>query len=459
MNPARPVQVESQRLPSGGAVMYDPCESMVIPTGATVSVNLCWGQQWAWQQQEMPPDRRSPSLIFTCVMSLPEQTRLGDVQAALRMVTARHAALRSTVSAGPGRPPQSVVWSAEADGYDLARFDDREHGERWLRDQMDIGASWPLRVAVLGRGPMRLGIAAHHIASDRYGFDLLCRELRLALRATLRRTTPPLPPVGRQPADIAAFERSAAGAAVSRRAIEYWLDHRAELDVAVCVLGARFDTTSGAMHVARAVSVDAKTSLSTLATAAHSSEASVAVAAIASVLAGHLGTQTVPFYLTSANRHLTGLKHSVCSVAQAGLASVSVPAPNDLPRLVPAASKATLAALSHAYYDGSALAERARAAGGPGPHPPVSPPSINILHSDDSSPPGGGHGLPATAHTTRADRPCLGLNFHVRLTTASVSVELRAGTHLLSASECRELVAGTLRLLLDASPATVHIVR
>jgi Condensation domain len=430
-------------------------------TGKQEYVRLCWGQQWAWREQEMPPERRSPSLIFTNTMDLADGVRTTEIPAAIRLVVGRHSALRSTFTAGTEGVPRSEVWPADAEAYAFEYFEDAAHGQQWLGESLDIRSAWPLRVAVFTseRGSARLGIAAHHIAADRYGFDLLCHELQVGLRAVAQRAEPELPSVDRQPADIAAFESSTSGTAVSERAIAHWLRYHEELGEVMSVLWAGSGQPSGSMHIAKTVSADASRRLSALAAAAHSSEEAVTVAAIAGVLAEFLGRSSVPMFMTSANRHLGGLRYSVCSVAQAGLARIRVADPRDLGRLIPAASSGFLAALKHAYYDGNALSGRQMAAGGSGFQLPVSPPSINVMRAGATAPQTelgeAGSGLEPEHGDgelfTRVEqivRPCLGLNFHVRIAAGYVSIELRAGTHLLSAADCLALTASAVELIL-----------
>jgi hypothetical protein len=260
----------------------------------------------------------------------------------------------------------------------------------------------------------------------------------------------------RQPADIAAFESSAKGAAVNERAIAYWLSHNEELSEELIALGAGRDRTAGSMHVAQAISADAPNRLSRLAAAARSSQAAVAIAAVAGGLAEYLDRSSLLMFITSANRHLAGVKHTVCSLAQAGLIHIGVPDPRDLGRLIPATCKSTLTALQYAYYDEKCRTDRQRAAGGSGHRLLVSPPSVNVMRVDGSThqlPPGwepdGGTGQRLT-RIGQVDRPCPGLNFHVQIAGSYTSIELRAGTQLLPAADCEALVAGAMDLITNS---------
>ncbi|GLH99285.1 condensation domain-containing protein [Phytohabitans aurantiacus] len=423
------------------------------------SAPLSWGQQWGWQQQEFPPERRSPGLILTQGLELPEAVDEATIRAAVRTVATRHTAVRTTFATGGDSQPRQTVWPVESEAYPLELFDDGDDAHRWLSAAMDVRSAWPLRVALLRGGGERtlLGIAAHHLATDRYGFDVLYEELRAALHGAARGATPDLPPPSRQPLDIVAFERSPAGAALNERAIAYWTSHNDELGDELSLLGAGFDAPSGAMHVARVFSSDAPKRVAELVAATRASEPAVAVAAVAGTLAGYLDRSSVLMFMMSANRHIPDVKRSVCTLAQAGLIRVDVPDPRRLDSLIPEANRGRLTALRHSYYDQEALTARQRATGGAGHQLPVTPPSVNVVRIDESAsePPAGwdptvAGGAPF-ASVERVDRPCTGLNFHVLVADSFVSIELRAGTHLLPAAECEALVTGAMALLLGSA--------
>ena len=432
-------------------------------TGERGQARLGWGQWWSWQEQQLPPRRRSPSLILTADVVLPATVGMTAIRDAVRLVVARHTALRTTFTIDEDGSPRQEVWPVEAEAYQLDQFDDVAEGRSWLRENLDPRSAWPWRVAVLGRGPEQtlVGIAAHHLAADRYGLDLFGRELEAAVHAVSRRQSLGTPEPARQPADIAAFEESAAGAAANEGSIRYWMSHEEELTEELSAIGSGSGRPSGAMHIARAVSADARLRISELAVAARVGEPAVAIAAVAGVLAEYLGRSSMLMFMTSANRHLPGVRHTVCSLAQAGLVRVDVPDPRRLERLIPAASKGALTALRYAYYDEDMLSVRRRAAGTGGHQRPVTPPSINVMQAGPSAaeqPPGSaaddGPDRPVT-RLHQVARPCSGLNFHVTSTESVLSIELRAGTHLLPAAECEALVAATMqRILQPGVPAS-----
>lgn len=182
------------------------------------------------------------------------------------------------------------------------------------------------------------------------------------------------------------------------------------------------------------------------------------VAAIACVLAAHLGCARVPMHMLVLSRDAPDLKRSVSSMAQGGLVCVSVPDPGGLEWVVPSAWSGTLAAMRHGRYDGNELSERLSSFDSGGRHLTVSPPSISIMR-DIPLPPLGPELQPAddcngpyVSFAGQVDRPCLGLNFHAQISGSNLSLELRAGTHLISQADCRRLVLAAIKLIV--SPAT-----
>jgi hypothetical protein len=406
---------------------------------------LCWGQQWSWHEQQAPAARRDRGLLLSDVMDLPGGVDRDGVREAIDVLLTRHAALRTSYLRDAGGAPWQRVWPADRRRYQLAEFDDAERCRAWLEQPLDIVAGWPLRVALL---PAGLGVAVHQVAADRYGFRLLCEELRLVAGAVARGVAPSLPPVGRQPADIAAQERSPAGRTASARAIAYWLTQDEPLGEVLDALRSRSDEPSDVMHVARAVSASGRRRLAQLAASTGSSEPTVAVAAVACVLAGHLGRTTFPLTTLVNNRHLPGLARSVCSVAQSGLIRASVSDPDDLVSAIPDAWSGTLAAMQHAHYDGDELSDRMRSFDSGGVHTTAAPPSVNVVVQDAPSVAAGAGAGPWTASVRQVDQRCVSLYFHAHVSESHLSIELRVGSHLVSAGEAEGLVTGAMRLVL-----------
>jgi Condensation domain len=401
---------------------------------------LCWGQKWSWHEQQVPASRRNPGLVLRDVLDLPEGLDRDGIRAVLHLLLSRHTSLRTSFFRDLDGAPRQRTWPVSQEAYELEDFEDVPRCDAWLRQPLDILTGWPLRVAVLrpGDGPARLGIAVHHVAADMHGFRLLCEELREVAGAFARGAEPSLPPVGRQPVDIAEFERSPAGQALNERTIAYWLDQDESLGAVLDALRSRFDEPGDAMHVARVVSAGGRRRLADLAGATGSSEPTVAVAAVSCVLAGHLGRASFPMTMLVNNRHLRGLERSVASVAQSGLIRAGVPDPRDLASAIPEAWSGMLTAMQHARYDGDELSERMRSFDSGGLHVTAGPPSVNVVRTASPR-----DEAPETSWVGQVDQRCVSLYFHVRVSESHLAIELRAGTHLLTA-------AGSLALVTDA---------
>jgi hypothetical protein len=419
------------------------------------SAALCWGQRWSWNEQRAPAEERTATLMLSRIVDAPATAAPADVHDAARRVVGRHEVLRSTFIEGPDGRPRQDVRPPDPPSYGFAEFDREADCLAWLRAPVDLASAWPLRIAVLHLpgGATGLGVSVHHIAADLYGFDLLCTELRAAVRAATRGVQPRLPVVGLQPADLAAFEQSPDGAAVNDRALRHWSRHDEELADVLGALRSGGPRPGGEMYVAR-VSAPFPGRLADLATTGHSTEGAVAVAAVACVLARHLGRTRIPLAMNVANRHREGLRQSVCAVTQSGLVSVAVPDPATIETAVPGAWAGMLTGMRHAYYDTDQLFERMTSLDNGGRHATVAPPSINIVRV--------GTALPGVTMVPRPDlsddritswvgqcrRRCLGLHFHVQASARQLSVELRCGSHLLAMEDCHRLAAEALRLIL-----------
>ena len=411
---------------------------------------LCWGQQWSWHEQQAPAAQRPPGLINGALLDLPANVGGEDVRAVLRVLLSRHQSLRTSCLPGDDGAPCQRVWPVSEERYELGGFVDAGRCDEWLRRPMDVRSGWPVRAAVVrpDAGPARLGLAVHHLAADRLGFGVLWEELRHVVDAAGRGEAPALPPAGRQPADVAAFERSPAGVAVNERAIAHWLDQDGALGEVLDWLRRTFGEPGDTMHVARVVSASGRRRLGELAEATGGSEASVAVAAVGCVLSRHLGRATFPMTMSVSNRHLPGLARSVCSVAQSGLVRVAVADPSDLAAAVPDAWSGMLAAIQHAYYSGDELSERMRAFDSGGLHVTAAPPNVNVVTAAALDPPRGRAGdEPWTSSVGQVRQRCASLFFHVRLSESHLEIELRAGAHLLPAGDGLALVADAMRLI------------
>lgn len=209
------------------------------------------------------------------------------------------------------------------------------------------------------------------------------------------------------------------------------------------------------MHVTRVQCMAADTRMAGPTRARRGSGAAVAVAAVGCVLARFAGRAHASLTMRVANRHLLGYQDSVCSVAENGVVSFPVHDPRTLADVVPHAWQATVAAVQHGYYDPSHLRRSLNLAGAQGGPMVVSLPCVNFSELQsfvpEYGPPPSPEDLRGRQFTTwsgEVPRPCAGLNFHVRIVGPCLLVELRAGTHLVSADVCQTLATDVMRLLL-----------
>ncbi|WP_422769350.1 condensation domain-containing protein [Plantactinospora sp. WMMC1484] len=416
--------------------------------GAPQRGPLCWGQQWAWHEQQLPAELRSHALLLRTFEPLPGVS-FRTVRAAAQVVVARHASLRSTVGVDDNGRPEQRVWPASSRMYDVEWIRRYDEAAARLRQQMDIEARWPIRVVYcrrLVRGPARLGLVVHHIATDLQGFDLLWNEFRATVDAVHRGLTAQLPPAGRQPIDLATFEQSPAGAAASRRAVDYWLRHQDALAEVLESLRARATDTGLLMHVARVDSTVAARRLAQRLATGRTTETAIVVAAVSCALAEYLGRSTVPINMLVSNRHLPGIRDSVCCVAQSGLLCVEVSDPRKLDDVIPAAWRGSLAANRYGHYDSAELNDQMASFDKGGLHQVAAPPSVNIVprgafvswYGPDPRPEELAS-RPYTSWLGESAQRCAGFYFHVRITDSTLAVELRTGGHLISADETRML--------------------
>jgi hypothetical protein len=425
-----------------------PAGGRRLAADADVTGPLCWGQQWSWQQQEMAAAERSPTLLHRRLIPVPQGTSSDAVREAVTRSVTRHGVLRSTFDTDGSGAPRQRVWPMAASRWEFQEFGSVAEGEQWLDGDFDIASSWPLRTAVMrADGRAWVGAGVHHIAADLHGFTLLCGELRSFLRAGSAAPGPVHGEPCRQVLDIAAYEHTAAGQAASTRAIAYWRRHVSELHRVISALAVGAGQPTGAMYQVRTRSAPALERMAAM--GGKQGSASVAVAAVAATLARFLGADRVAMMMLSTNRHLPGVRHCVCSIAQAGLCALDLAAARSFPEVVAITQSGLLRAQASAYYDLREMSQ-AMAEVETGPQGfPITPPSVNILPADVAA------GLrdvdadeifPEVGVST-VPRPCSGLNFHVRLLESAVVLELRVGTHLIPQAACRDLVSACMRLL------------
>lgn len=268
------------------------------------SAGLSWGQRYFWLHHHQLPAQARHDTHIVLDPPLPEGVPLARIRSVLTYLVRRHEALRTTFAPGAdGRPRQWVHPPAplpvrqattEADGTPSPA---EVVGECTVTG-FDLAADWPIRACVVTTGgvPKRLVLVLDHIAFDDWSIDILLRELAALLAAAAAGRPASLPPVGRQPSELA--HREAAGA----EQLAYWREQVARLPA---------DQFAGRRVPAAEPPASSSASLTSprllgaaraLAARHRIWPAAVHLAAYAAVTAAWTGGDRVPFWLFTSHR-------------------------------------------------------------------------------------------------------------------------------------------------------------
>lgn len=187
------------------------------------SARLCWGQRYHWlRYQHMPAGSRHEAHI-TDGFPLPEGVSSAQVRSALTYLVRRHEGLRTVYDA---RGWQVVQPPAPLPLPDVTTESDGTPSPAEVIDTLDTDfdphRDWPLRGCVVTTGgvPKRLHMVFNHLAFDDVSLARLRAEFQAVLTGMLTGRPAVLPPVRRQPVDVAVAE-----AARPRESVEAALDH------------------------------------------------------------------------------------------------------------------------------------------------------------------------------------------------------------------------------------------
>ncbi|MFG2263225.1 condensation domain-containing protein [Streptomyces sp. NPDC048720] len=184
------------------------------------------GQRYFWlHHHQLPPTARHDTHIVLDP-PLPEGIAPVRVRTALNYLVRRHEALRTTFPCdAEGRPEQRVHPPAALPVREVTVEDDGTPGPaeavaECTRAGFDLAADWPVRACLVTAGgvPRRLVLVLNHIAFDDWSVDTFLRELDALLAGAVAGRPAALPPVVRQPADLAAPEPDATEADRARLA-------------------------------------------------------------------------------------------------------------------------------------------------------------------------------------------------------------------------------------------------
>ncbi|MFF0522326.1 non-ribosomal peptide synthase/polyketide synthase [Actinomadura nitritigenes] len=200
---------------------------------------LSFAQQRLWFLNRLEPD--SPEYNVPNALSLTGALDDGALRQALNEVVARHEVLRTTITTmSDGTAVQQIRPPAAVDlpTIDLSALPEehaRAEARRLLDEQaatpFDLATATPLRASLIRIGEREhvLGFTLHHIASDEWSTGIFARELSLLYSAYRAGAPSPLPPVGVQYADYAAWQRDRLSGEEMERQMDYWRDRLADL--------------------------------------------------------------------------------------------------------------------------------------------------------------------------------------------------------------------------------------
>ncbi|KUO04437.1 non-ribosomal peptide synthetase [Streptomyces caeruleatus] len=159
---------------------------------------LSRNQSALWFLEQVAPG--SAANLISCHIEIRDTVDPSALEAALALVSARHAALRSTFPLVDDQPVQRVHAELPPafEQRDAAGWSDEELTERAARlaeEPLDLVTGPLLRVRLLTQAPdrHRLVLTAHHLVSDLWSLSLLFDELDTAYPAALAGTAPELP--------------------------------------------------------------------------------------------------------------------------------------------------------------------------------------------------------------------------------------------------------------------------
>jgi amino acid adenylation domain-containing protein len=187
------------------------------PDGPITTAPLSSSPRWDWLLEMLQPG--------TSMLNVPLVLRgRGDLdpaaaRRALRSLARRHHAFRSVIVTPTGEPllrfaPNlTPVFTTEA--VPVGRQPQRV--EQLASVPFDLANDSPLRLHVLIDGDaFTLLFVMHHVATDAWSLRIVTRDFLTAYDSWRRGETPALPPLSRQPADVATDEAARDRAEVSR---------------------------------------------------------------------------------------------------------------------------------------------------------------------------------------------------------------------------------------------------
>ncbi|MGW0521485.1 AMP-binding protein [Crossiella sp. NPDC003009] len=412
---------------------------------------LNWAQQWHWLEQQLDPEERflSMSLTMKRACPVPEGLALGDVEAALATLVDRHEALRTRYSTT--EPVQSVC-AAEAPVIVVHELPDGEVEPEaaielavdLIGDEFDLDREWPYRAVVFTREgrPVVLVAFVHHISVDARGADIVAEELGELLAATAQQRPAELGEPRWHPLDQAAMEATEEYQAIAQRARAHWAkpEAAASANLLAPYCGDLPQLrTHYVIHRSRSLLAE----LQKVCAEYELSPFTVVTAAFAVLVAQRSGSERIAIETVISNRFDEAQAASVGCYALMGQIIVDTSGGPDLRTLLRRTWSAGLRAFRYGHFEPAVLLEvEAREVARRGLRPNAAlhlnyrPHNSAEVTEDPSAFP------PDEVVAETWDGLCDTLYVHVNPADDVMEVGLRAGDHLLSLAESKELLAG-----------------
>ncbi len=205
--------------------------SALTPVERDRSLPLSFAQQRLWLLEQLDPGLaiyNSP-----CSIAIAGRLDADALARSLSEIISRHEVLR-TVFGREGEEPVQIVMAprpfalASIDVSTLSADAKTREIERLMRDEVDTPFNLSLDLMVrgklvhLGSDEHRLLLTVHHIASDRWSFAILMKELAAFYAAFSRGNPSPLPNLEIQYADYAVWEREKLSGSLYADQLHYW---------------------------------------------------------------------------------------------------------------------------------------------------------------------------------------------------------------------------------------------
>jgi hypothetical protein len=449
----------------GPARKAGPVHTVVSDAGP-----LCWGQKRFWDEQQKSVDQRPAGTLLSWSLDIPGiRLSMTEVRSAFRILLSRHEILRTTFPASDSGAGMQVVWPVEAEKYDLMDSTSPPSGlTEASRAEIDIAERWPFVATVswfadqeTGRTGTSIALQVHHIAADMTGADVLDRELRSIIEASRSQRDVELPDLGMRPLDLARLEASSEGSRKTERAITYWTRHSDAMRSTLAALASSVRRDPGEVKICRAVSSESAAHVRTLAATLHVGSAAVVSAAIAMTFARAVDVDCFAGYLAVSNRHLPGLRSTVCSIVQNGLLVVEGAQECSLHQVIRRSSAGLLRGTRYAHFDEEQMLAAREAQGAAFQGQYLRLPTLNVtkyVRSAQTTPPpsAGDHRSfrrgPISAETWSVPHHGLGVNFYAGVSDTELTVVARVAHQLFDESASEALAFSVHETLASMRP-------